>query len=240
MTPEVVMFWVFAVVAIGAAIAMVTMRNLVHAALMLVVNLLAVAALFLALQTPFLAAIQIIVYGGAIMILFLFVIMLLGVRRDDLLVARDRWVRTGAWVIAALIAVVAAVVFAEPYLTDGSICGPDVDAAGSAIRCIGLDQVFEDPDGSVAFVARTLFTRYIFAFEFVALLLVVATIAALVIGRRSDLREVPGGLPGAVDAGEPELDGSGAATAAPHGGAPAGDGDARRGPASRPPGQEGI
>jgi NADH-quinone oxidoreductase subunit J len=239
LTAEVVLFWAFSVVAVGAAIAMVTMRNLVHAALMLVVNLLAVAGLFLVLQTPFLAAIQIIVYGGAIMILFLFVIMLLGVRRDDLLIARARAVRIGAWSVAALFAVVVAIVLAEPYMSDASICGPGIDAAGGAVRCVGLDEVFEDPDGSVAFVARTLFTRYVFAFEFIALLLVVATIAALVIGRRSDLRQVPGGLPGGVDApSTSDLgdDGLAAPVGTPHGHVPGGaDGAGDRGPAAPPP-----
>ncbi len=78
---EIILFWVFAVIALGAGIAMVMMRNIVHAALMLVLNLLSIAALFLGLQSSFLGIAQVIVYAGAIMVLFLFVIMLLGVAR---------------------------------------------------------------------------------------------------------------------------------------------------------------
>ena len=190
MTAEQVLFWVMSVIAIGSGLAMVTMRNLVHAAMMLVLNLLAVAGLFLALQTPVLFAIQIIVYGGAIMVLFLFVIMMLGVRRDDLLVARDRLVRLGAWTVAGLFVVAVAVVFVGPYTGAASVCGAEAEGIRDGVRCIGLDHIYEDRDGSVVFAARELFTRYIFAFEFVALLLVVATIAALVIGRRSDHPDV--------------------------------------------------
>ncbi len=209
MTAEQGLFWVMSVLAIGSGLAMVTMRNLVHAALMLVLNLLAVAGLFLALQTTFLFAIQIIVYGGAIMVLFLFVIMMLGVRRDDLLVARGRLVRLGAWVVAGLFVVAVALVFVGPYTGAASLCGADVEGARDAVRCVGLDRIYEDRDGSVAFAARELFTRYVFAFEFVTLLLVVATVAALVTGRRSDHPDagdgrLPGtGLPPPSDLGAP-------------------------------------
>src|SRR5215212_7837327 len=78
-----VVFWVFAPIAIGAAVAMLLMRNVVHAALFLVLNFGCIAVMFLLLDAPFLFAVQIIVYAGAIMVLFLFVIMLLGVDRGD-------------------------------------------------------------------------------------------------------------------------------------------------------------
>src|SRR3954468_4549664 len=78
-----VVFWVFAPIAIGAAVAMLLMRNVVHAALFLVLNFGCIAVMFLLLDAPFLFAVQIIVYAGAIMVLFLFVIMLLGVDRTD-------------------------------------------------------------------------------------------------------------------------------------------------------------
>jgi hypothetical protein len=83
-------FWVFVIVgavALGSAIAMVLLRNAVHAALMLVVNFFTIAIFYAVLEAQFLAVIQIIVYAGAIMVLFLFVIMLLGVSKDG--AARD-------------------------------------------------------------------------------------------------------------------------------------------------------
>ena len=77
-----VVFWVFAPISVASAVAMLTRRNAVHAALFLVVNFFTIAVMYLLLDAPFLFAVQIIVYAGAIMVLFLFVIMLLGVDRD--------------------------------------------------------------------------------------------------------------------------------------------------------------
>ena len=76
------LFIVFGAFALGSALAMIVQRNSVHAALLLVLNLLSVAVLFLTLGAEFLFVSQIIVYAGAIVVLFLFVIMLLGVDRD--------------------------------------------------------------------------------------------------------------------------------------------------------------
>jgi NADH-quinone oxidoreductase subunit J len=78
-----VVFWVFAPISVAAAVGMLVMRNVIHAALFLVVNFGCIAVMYLLLDAPFLFAVQIIVYAGAIMVLFLFVIMLLGVDRSD-------------------------------------------------------------------------------------------------------------------------------------------------------------
>ncbi|HZB01215.1 MAG TPA: NADH-quinone oxidoreductase subunit J, partial [Actinomycetota bacterium] len=78
-----IVFWVFAPISVASAIAMLLMRNAVHAALFLIVNFFCLAVFFLLLDAPFLFAVQIVVYTGAIMVLFLFVIMLLGVDRGD-------------------------------------------------------------------------------------------------------------------------------------------------------------
>ena len=78
-----VVFWVFAPVSVASAIGMLVMRNAVHAALFLIVNFFTIAVFYLVLGASFLFAVQIIVYAGAIMVLFLFVIMLLGVDKAD-------------------------------------------------------------------------------------------------------------------------------------------------------------
>jgi hypothetical protein len=83
-----VVFWVFAPVSVASAIGMLVMRNAVHAALFLIVNFFTIAVMYLLLDAPFLFAVQIIVYAGAIMVLFLFVIMLLGVDRGEDLTER--------------------------------------------------------------------------------------------------------------------------------------------------------
>ncbi len=181
---EAVLFWVFAAIALGSAVAVVALRNVVHAALMLVLNLLSVAALYLGLQSSFLSIVQVIVYAGAIVVLFLFVIMLLGIDRDDLLGTRTP-VRAVAAVVAgvALAGAFLTVVGADS-LTAASACGQLAgDGAADAVTCVGLDEASQD---SVGFVGMQLFTRWTFAFEAASLLLVVATLGALVLGRRRD------------------------------------------------------
>ena len=98
-------FWVIAPISVLSGIAMVLARNAVHAALLLIVNFFTLAVFFLILGSPFLFVVQIIVYAGAIMVLFLFVIMLLGVDRSESLVERlkaQRWLAVvlGAGLVA--------------------------------------------------------------------------------------------------------------------------------------------
>ena len=183
---EIVMFWVFAVLALGAGIAVITMRNIVHGALMLVVNLLAVAGLYVTLESPFLGIIQVLVYGGAIMVLFLFVIMLLGVDRDDLLLATHVPTRVLAVVGAALLAGALLFGFVGPYTGDASVCGPDA-GEGDGVPCVGLAEAVQEHErGSVGLLGERMFTRYTFPFELAALLLTVATVGATILGRRRD------------------------------------------------------
>ncbi|MFA9446238.1 NADH-quinone oxidoreductase subunit J [Egicoccus sp. AB-alg6-2] len=194
-TAEVVLFWIFAVIALGAAIGVVMMRNIVHGALMLVLNLLAVAGLYLGLESPFLSIIQVLVYAGAIMVLFLFVVMLLGVDRDDLLLATDVRSRIAAVVGGALLAGALLFGFVGPYTGEASVCPADGAAAQPAagadqdgVRCVGLAEAKDDGDeAGVAFIGRSLFTRYTLPFELSALLLTVATIGAVLLARRRDL-----------------------------------------------------
>ena len=201
---EITMFWILAVVAVGSAIALVTMRNVVHAALMLVLNLLAIAGLYLVLESSFLAIVQVIVYAGAIMVLFLFVIMLLGVSRDDALMERSGLRRAGAWVLTAAFIGVITFAFVGPYTSPASNCGPAPAVATPAdpeapspppaprrpgsVACRGLAAANADADdSSVVLVAETLFTRYTFVFEFISLLLIVAIAGALVMARRREV-----------------------------------------------------
>jgi len=187
-TPETVLFIVTAVLALGSALAVVMLRNVVHAALMLVVNLLAIAGLFLGLQSPFLSIIQVLVYGGAIMVLFLFVIMLLGVDRDDLLVT-DTTTRVLALAGAAVLSGAILFTFVGPYTSAASLCGTDAGAPTeiSDVRCYGLDRAYDRTDGSgAAFLGGALFSRYTYPFELSAVLLTVATIGAVLLARRRD------------------------------------------------------
>jgi NADH-quinone oxidoreductase subunit J len=187
-TAEVVLFSVFAVLALGAAIAVVSMRNIVHGALMLVLNLLAVAGLYLTLESAFLSVIQVLVYAGAIMVLFLFVIMLLGVHRDDLYLETHRRNQVMAVVGGAILAGAILFAFVGPYTGDASVCGSEVAAGADGERCIGLaDAKADDDEAGVAFLGERMFTRYTLPFELSALLLTVATIGAVILARRRDL-----------------------------------------------------
>jgi NADH-quinone oxidoreductase subunit J len=185
-TAEIVMFWVFAVLALGTGIAVITMRNIVHGALMLVVNLLAIAGLYVTLESPFLGIIQVLVYGGAIMVLFLFVIMLLGVDRDDLLRATHVPTRILAVAGAALLAGALLFGFVGPYTSDASVCGIE-ESTGEGVPCVGLAEAVDEHErGSVGLLGERMFTRYTYPFELAALLLLVATIGATILGRRND------------------------------------------------------
>src|SRR5207302_71907 len=99
--PDWVVFWIFAPISVLSAGAMLLQRNAVHSALLLIVNFFTLAVFFLVLGSPFLFVVQIIVYAGAIMVLFLFVIMLLGVDQHESLVERIRGQRPLALILAA-------------------------------------------------------------------------------------------------------------------------------------------
>jgi NADH-quinone oxidoreductase subunit J len=165
-----VVFWILAPISIASAVAMLTRRNAVHAALFLIVNLFTIAVMFLLLDAPFLFAVQIIVYAGAIMVLFLFVIMLLGVDRSDrpgerLVGQRTLAVILGAgFVLEVFFALRASIGFAR---TASSTFETTANAGGNPLA-----------------LAKVLFTRYFFPFEVTSLLLIVAAIAAMVLANR--------------------------------------------------------
>src|SRR5262245_35339804 len=148
---------------------MLLMRNAVHAALFLVVNFFCLAVFYLILDAPFLFAVQIIVYAGAIMVLFLFVIMLLGVDRGDDL--RERLVAQRPLAIALAIGFVVEISVAVRAGIGFATKAPP-----------GFDAV-NDPGNEEA-VARVLFRDYFFPFEVTSILLILAAIAAMAIGQR--------------------------------------------------------
>jgi NADH-quinone oxidoreductase subunit J len=187
-------FWVIAPMALGSAIAMVLMRNAVHAALMLVASFFMVAVLYAVLEAQFLAIVQIIVYAGAIMVLFLFVLMLLGVAYDEPSGQGVRGLKPAALVLGVILFLGLAVGVAGPYMGAGSVCDGGADAALAAAEaggdpCAGLAAA--NADGNVRGVGLLLFTTYMWPFETTSLLLVIAAIGAIVLGKR---REDPADL----------------------------------------------
>jgi NADH-quinone oxidoreductase subunit J len=167
-----VVFWVFAPISIGSAIGMLFQRNAVHAALFLIVNFFTIAVFFLILGAPFLFAVQIIVYAGAILVLFLFVIMLLGVDREETLIEQLRGQRPMAIVLGLGIAV--ELFFAIRAGVGFATRGPE-----------NFDQVANRGlVGNAEALSRVLFRNYFFPFEVTSILLIIAAIAVMVLASR--------------------------------------------------------
>lgn len=165
---ELALFIITAVVTIGAAVAMVLSRNAVHSALWLVLNFFGVAVLYLLLSAPFLAMVQITVYAGAIMVLFLFVIMLLGSEQGQEEVNGLPWQTPVALLLGLLLVGIAG------YALFG--------ANSSALPAIAqLPESFGAPDQ----VAAVLFSDNLLPFEITSVLLLVALIGAVVLTIKS-------------------------------------------------------
>lgn len=157
-----ILFIILAVVAIAAALAMVLSRNAVHSALFLVLNFVTIAILYIVLNAPFIAMVQITVYAGAIMVLFLFVIMLLGAERLPSVVGGFGW----QFSLAVLLAFVVLASFL--YL----LIQGDATTAGVAATI----------DSSPTNLGLRLFESYVFPFELTGILLLVAMIGVVVLG----------------------------------------------------------
>ncbi len=173
---ETVIFFLLAAMAIGAAVGLLLSRNAVHSALFLVLNFAVVSVFFLFLAAPFIAMVQVTVYAGAIMVLFLFVIMLLGAEllRGG---ASGRWHSALAVVLAAgFVGLLGYVAFFSGIAPEAL---PNVDAGFGGPQLLGMD----------------LFQTYLLPFELTSLLLLVAMIGAVVLTRDARTRSAAG--PGA-------------------------------------------
>lgn len=163
MTSELIVLIVLTIIAIASAVGLLTSRNAIYAALFLIMNFGAVAVMYLLLNAPFLAIVQISVYAGAIMVLFLFVIMLLGAEREVDVERRKsmRWQRPLALGLGVLLLIQAGyVVFGQLGATA---------AIAPAVAAGPLE------------IGRQLFTTYLLPFEIMAVLLLVAMIGAVVL-----------------------------------------------------------
>lgn len=171
-TVEAVVFVACALIVLGGAFGVIWFRNPVQSALSLVATLFGVAVLFLNMNAQFLAAVQVIVYTGAIVVLILFVIMLLGVdTADDI----DAEPLVGQRVIALVIAAgVAGLVIAGV-----TIVGDDLVSGARAATAAITDDV-----PNIEQIGRVLFTEYVYALEITAVLLTIAVVAAVVMARK--------------------------------------------------------
>ena len=167
---DTLVFVVAAVICLVGALGVVLARNPVHSALMLVMTLFGIAVQFVAQEAHFLAAVQVIVYAGAIVVLFLFVIMLLGVDRAQNL--EMSFLPVQKWAALLFASGSLAVIVALIVVVGEPVTG--VHAMGGTLG--GTDDV--------RLLARSLFSDYVYAFELTSLLLVIAVIGAVVLVRK--------------------------------------------------------
>jgi NADH-quinone oxidoreductase subunit J len=170
---DIVLFYLFAAVAVGSSLAVVLQHNPMHSVLMLIVSFAALAGLYIGLDSPFTAVTQIIVYAGAIMVLFLFVVMLLNAPREDVpspygpayvtLTAGPR----RAFAVLSVVLLVELVLAVRQFVVPPG-AGPERAAHVASVREIGI----------------AIFTDYSLAFEATSVLILVAMVGAVVLAKK--------------------------------------------------------
>ena len=165
-TGEAVVFWILGPIALAGALGMIFARNAVHSALMLVVTMFCLAVFYIVGQAPFLGFVQIIVYTGAVMMLFLFVLMLVGRDSSDSVVEVLRGQRAAALLFGVGLTV----------LLVGA-----VGRAFTDVTPVGLAAGGENWNGNVPGIGTLIFTDYLFAFELTSALLITAALGAMVL-----------------------------------------------------------
>ncbi|HEU5262665.1 MAG TPA: NADH-quinone oxidoreductase subunit J [Gemmatimonadales bacterium] len=193
MSPTLIVFWGFAGLAIASALFCITRKNPVASALWLVVTLFSLAALFVILDAQFIAVLQVLVYAGAIMVLFLFVIMLLNLGRRG---PADLKGPAGLAVGVALGVVLLFQLLAPARAADDPQRQCEALGQAAPLACLGLpDSVLaampqdamarlQEQEGMVGAVARPLFQTYLLPFEITSVLLLAAIVGAVVLAKR--------------------------------------------------------
>ena len=171
--PSIVIFVTAALLILVGAVGVITVKNPVHSALSLIMTLFGVAVAFVAQSADFLAAVQIIVYAGAIVVLFLFFIMFLGVERSDA-DGVEQMVGQRAFAAGGVVITVAGLItlMARSHWVTGAM---SVSTKGAALA---------GGSGNVKQLGTAIFTTYLFAFEVTAALLIIAVVGAVMLARR--------------------------------------------------------
>ncbi len=168
MNLEVILFAFFAVSALVSAILMITRKNAVISAVFLILNFFALAGLYLLLNAQFIAVVQIIVYAGAIMVLFLFVLMLLNQRSEESLLNNKKPLKLFAIIISVIVLFqIAYIIF---YSNPSSTLSPELQKSVQS--------------GTIEQIGKELYTNYVLPFEAAGLLLLAATIGALILAKK--------------------------------------------------------
>jgi NADH-quinone oxidoreductase subunit J len=166
-------FWILAPIMVLAALGILFVRKAVHAAMLLAIVMISLAMLYAVLDAPFLFAVQIIVYTGAILMLFLFVLMLVGVDASDSVVETIKGQRVMAILTGLLLGGI--FVLGLSQITLGTVVGLDTANA----------------NGNIPALADIIFSKYVFAFEVTSALLITAAVGAMVLAHRERLEPKP-------------------------------------------------
>ncbi len=173
-TPEAVLFWVLAPLTVAAALAMLLVKKAVHSAILMASVMINLAIFYIAQDALFLGIVQIVVYTGAVMMLFLFILMLVGVDSSDSLTETIPGLRP--------IAITAAVGF-------GGLLVSLIGRATLGRNAIGLEAA--NSLGNVQGIAQLLFSRYVWPFEVVSALLITAALGAMVLAHHQSIQVRP-------------------------------------------------
>jgi NADH-quinone oxidoreductase subunit J len=164
---EVIFFFIIAVSAIASAILMVTQRNPIKGVLFLIVNFFCLALIYLILHAQFIAIIQILVYAGAIMVLFLFVIMLLNLRDESKLTEKMNYNKTIAYILSGVVLLEIMIGLGLPF------------GAGSSSMHSRAIEI-----GTVESIGKSLYTEFILPFEITSMLLLAAIVGVIVLAKK--------------------------------------------------------
>lgn len=174
---EAIVFWVCAVLSVTGALGMVLSRKAVHSALWIALTMINLAVLYVANSAPFLGMVQVIVYTGAVMMLFLFVLMVVGVDSSDSFIETIKGQRLAGILLGIGLAIVL-------------IWG--IGSSLSGTPAVGLDDANAADGGNVQGIAHLIFTRYLIAFEVTSALLITAAMGAMVLAHRERWLAKPG------------------------------------------------
>jgi NADH-quinone oxidoreductase subunit J len=177
---DLALFYVFAAVAVGTSLLVIGQRNPIYSVLLLIASFGALAGLYVLLDAPFVAVTQIIVYAGAIMVLFLFVVMLLNAPREEPIDPDPLIEPQGARWFGALLALVLLVELGWAVAR----------SARSAFSPASFDASRVEQLSSVRYIGQVLYTDYAFAFEVTSILILVAMVGAVLLARRHDEKRV--------------------------------------------------
>lgn len=182
---QTILFFLFATVALFSAIMMILHRNPIYCAIFLIVTLFALAGFYVLLNAPFVASVHIIVYAGAIMVLFLFVIMLLNLKRDPIRERGKLARRAFAALLVIILLAEIGILISAPFFAGTAENGAGQIAGGAIVGLANGSSADSTMAGNTVNIGRQMFTTYLLPFEIASVLLLVGIIGAVILAKRN-------------------------------------------------------